>query len=304
MKLLVTGAAQLNEVQLKTLSEMGNEVFFMQLEKDEVPLPYEEIEGVICNGLFLFHEIEDFKNLKYIQITSAGYDRVPMEYVAEKGIKIYNAKGVYSIPMAEFAIGSVLKIYKDMDFFYENQKNGTWEKSKNIRELWNKNVCIVGCGSIGTECAKRFSAFGCNVFGIDSFLKKEEHFSKIYSPDEIEKIIPNADIVILTLPLTAETYHFVGEKELSAMQENAILVNLARGAIIDTAALLNELEKERIFAVLDVFEEEPLQKDSLFWKLKNVIITPHNSFAGEKNAERLWDVIKTNFEHWKYIQQN
>ena len=294
MKLLVTGAAQLNEVQLKTLSEMGNEVFFMQFEKDEVPLPYEEIEGVICNGLFLFHKIEDFKNLRYIQITSAGYDRVPMEYVAEKGIKIYNAKGVYSIPMAEFAIGSVLKIYKSMDFFFENQKNGIWEKSRNIRELWNKNVCIVGCGNIGTECAKRFSAFGCNVFGVDAFLKKEEHFSKIYSPDEIQKILPYSDIVILTLPLTERTFHIFGENELSLMKDGAVLINLARGAIVDTAALINELKKERIFAVLDVFEEEPLQKESPLWKLKNVLITPHNSFAGEHNSERLWNVILNN----------
>ena len=296
MKLLVTGAAQLNEFQLKTLSEMGNEVFFMQNEKDKVPVSYEEIEGVICNGLFLFHKIDEFKNLKYIQITSSGFDRVPMDYVKKHKIEIFNAKGVYSIPMAEFAVSSVLQIYKNTEFFRKNQKNGVWEKNRNLKELYGKNVCIVGCGSVGTECAKRFKAFGCNVFGIDAFLKKEEYFSEIYQPDETAEVFSGSDIVILTLPLTKETYHFVGERELSAMPENAILINLARGAIVDTDALLNELQKERIFAVLDVFEEEPLSKDSLLWKLKNVLITPHNSFVGERNAERLWNVIKTNLE--------
>lgn len=297
MKLLVTGAAQLNEAQLKTLSEMGNEIFFMQNEKEKVPVSYEEIEGIICNGLFLFHEIERFKNLKYIQLTSAGFDRVPIDYIKKQGIEIHNAKGVYSIPMAEYAISSVLQIYKKTDFFCSNQKKRTWEKNRNIRELFGKMVCIVGCGNIGTECAKKFNAFGCNVFGIDAFLKEEKHFSEIYQPDKAVEAFSKADIVILTLPLTEETRHLIGAKELSAMPDESIIINLSRGAVVDTKALLKELEKERIFAVLDVFEEEPLPEDSPFWNMENVLITPHNSFVGEHNAERLWKVIKTNLKN-------
>lgn len=297
MKLLVTGAAQLNEAQLKTLSEMGNEIFFMQNEKEKVPVSYEEIEGIICNGLFLFHEIERFKNLKYIQLTSAGFDRVPIDYIKKQGIEIHNAKGVYSIPMAEYAISSVLQIYKKIDFFRSNQIKRIWEKNRNIRELFGKRVCIVGCGSVGTECAKRFSAFGCEVFGIDAFLKEEKHFSEIYQPDKAVEAFSKADIVILTLPLTEETRHLIGAKELSAMSDESIIINLSRGAVIDTKALIDELKKGRISAVLDVFEEEPLPEDSPFWNMENVLITPHNSFVGEHNAERLWKVIKINLKN-------
>ena len=294
MKLLVTGAAQLNEYQLKTLSEIGNEIAYLQNEKDELPVSYDWIEGTICNGLFLHHNIEKFRNLKYIQITSAGFDRVPMGYIKKQGIEIHNAKGVYSIPMAEYAVSSVLQIYKKTDFFRSNQIKRTWEKNRNIRELFGKRVCIVGCGSVGTECAKRFSAFGCEVFGIDDFLKEEKHFLEIYQPDKTAEVFSNADIVILTLPLTEETRHLIGEKELSAIPDESIIINLSRGAVVDTKSLLKELEKVRIFAVLDVFEEEPLSENSELWTMKNVLITPHNSFAGENNSERLWNVIKTN----------
>ena len=99
MRLLVTGAWQCTKEQLDVLRSQGHEIVFMQNEKDTLPINPCEVEGVICNGLFLYHEIEDFVNLRYIQLTSAGFDRVPMDYVSKKGIKIYNARGVYSIPM-------------------------------------------------------------------------------------------------------------------------------------------------------------------------------------------------------------
>ena len=101
MKILVTGAWQCTDSQLDELKGLGNEIVFMQNEKDELPVSPTEIEGVICNGLLLYHSIEQFTNLRYIQLTSAGFDRVPMDYVQSHNIEIHNAKGVYSIPMAE-----------------------------------------------------------------------------------------------------------------------------------------------------------------------------------------------------------
>ena len=104
MNLLVTGAWSCSTAQLEELCMMGHKVFFMPQERDELPCEYDEVDGVICNGLFLYHDIGKFSNLKYIQLTSAGFDRVPMDYVVAHNIKIYNARGVYSKPMAEYAI--------------------------------------------------------------------------------------------------------------------------------------------------------------------------------------------------------
>ena len=123
MKLLVTGAWKCTQEQLNTLRDFGHDIVFMQNERESLPCKYEEVEGVICNGLFLYHDIKRFVSLRFIQLTSAGFDRVPMEYVQSQGIEIRNARGVYSIPMAEFAISGVLQLYKQSRFFYENQKN-------------------------------------------------------------------------------------------------------------------------------------------------------------------------------------
>ena len=158
MNLLVTGAWSEGKNCIAELEAMGHTVTFMQYEKDELPCSYEWVEGVICNGLFLTHPIEKFTNLRYIQLTSAGFDRVDMDYVKSHGIKIHNARGVYSIPMAEFALCGVLQLYKQAAFFRENQRKHLWEKHRGLLEIAGKNVLIVGCGSVGNECAKRFAA--------------------------------------------------------------------------------------------------------------------------------------------------
>ena len=179
MKLLITGAWKCTSEQLNQIETMGHSVIFMQNEKDELPCLYEEVEGVICNGLFLSHPIEKFTSLRYIQLTSAGFDRVPVDYVQAHGIAIHNARGVYSIPMAEFAISGVLQLYKQSRFFYENQKKSVWGKHRGVLELYEKTVCIVGCGNVGTECAKRFQAFGCNVIGVDLYPREDNAYEKI-----------------------------------------------------------------------------------------------------------------------------
>jgi len=294
MNLLITGAWHCTQEQLEHISRLGHHVFFLQNEKEELPLPYECVEGVICNGLFLHHPIENFTRLRYIQLTSAGFDRVPMDYVKSNGIEIHNARGVYSIPMAEFAVGSVLQLYKQSLFFAENQKKRSWEKHRKLLELYGKQVCIVGCGSVGTECAKRFSAFGCTVTGVDLFPREDAHYSRMAALDSLDDIIPEADVVVLTLPLTEESRHLLSRQRLSKMKNGAVLVNIARGAIVDTAALIDWLNEKRGAAVLDVFEEEPLNDASPLWQMENVIVTPHNSFVGEGNNERLFQRILEN----------
>ena len=274
---------------------MGHEVCFLQNEKEELPCNPKEIEGIICNGLFLSHPIENFRNLRYLQLTSAGFDRVPMDYVKEHGIEIHNARGVYSIPMAEFAVAGVLELYKQSRFFAENQKKHKWEKHRGLQELYGKNVCIIGCGSVGDECAKRFQAFGCHVAGVDLFPREDENYQKMEGFHQLDTLLAEAEIVVLTLPLTEETYHLMNTARIEKLRDGAVLVNIARGAVIDNEALIPEMDRLG-GAVLDVFEEEPLGEDSPLWEMEHVIITPHNSFVGEGNGERLSKAILRNIE--------
>lgn len=298
MNLLVTGAWSEAEENIDSLEKMGHTVYFMKWETDKLPVSPSIIDGVICNGLFLNHNIEAFTALKYIQLTSAGFDRVPMDYVKSHNMKIYNARGVYSIPMAEFALCGVLQLYKKSNFFANNQIQHRWEKDRNLLELYDKNVCIVGCGSVGTECAKRFKAFGTYITGIDIVPYSSQHYDEILSLDNIEQALKTADIVILTLPLTDETRNLFNDNTFSIMKNNSILVNISRGGVVNTDALINALKTKLYGAVLDVFDTEPLCDESILWDMENVIITPHNSFVSDGNRERLSDVIIHSLEEF------
>ena len=298
MKLFITGAITWNEKQKKELQKLGHELIYIQDERiplEEQGINPKEIEGIICNGLFLYNEISDFKSLQYIQLTSAGFDRVPMNYIKEHSIEIHNARGVYSIPMAEFAVGGVLQLYKQSKFFYKNQKEHCWVKNRDIVELFGKTVCIVGCGSVGAECAKRFKAFDCKILGVDLYPKIDERYVSMVSLADLDKALSISDIVILTVPLTEETRHLMNAQRLNNMKIGAVLVNISRGAVVDNEALMNVLPKFS-GAVLDVFEKEPLSKKNPLWEMENVIVTPHNSFVGNGNRERLQGLIIENLD--------
>ena len=302
MNLLVTGAWSDAKNHLDELEGLGHRVRFMQFEKNELPCPYEWAEGVICNGLFLSHPIEKFVNLRFIQLTSAGFDRVDMDYVKAHEIEIHNARGVYSIPMAEFALCGVLQLYKQAAFFRENQKQHLWEKHRGLLELAGKNVCIFGCGSVGNECARRFGAFGCKVTGVDLYPREDSLYSAILPLSDSDSVLSRTDVAVLTLPLTEQTKHLFDDEKLSLLHDGAVLVNIARGAIVDTEALLRHIDRLG-GAVLDVFEEEPLSADNPLWEKENVILTPHNSFVGENNAQRIRKALMKNIMEVSNVNQ-
>ena len=291
MNLLITGAWTDAKEHIAEIEAMGHQARFLQQEKDKLPCTYEWVEGVICNGLFLHHPISRFTNLRYIQLTSAGYDRIPMDEVERRHIEIHNARGVYSIPMAEFAIAGVLDLYKDMARFREQQKRHEWSKNRSIRELAGSKVLIIGCGSVGTECAKRFKAFGCRVIGIDLIVRDDCHFDAIKELQELQAEVKDADVMVLTLPLTDDTRGLVDREILGSFK--GILVNIARGGVVDQKAL----EEWDGSAVLDVFEAEPLEESSSLWERERMIVTPHNSFVGNGNGRRLREVIISNLRN-------
>ena len=156
MKLLVTGALRITPEESAELENLGYEIYFMPDERVAVPdnIPCEEIEAIICNGLFLYTPPDKFPKLRTVQLTSAGLDRVPADYMEAHGIKVFNARGVYSAPMAEFAVCSVLGFYKRSAFFSAAQSEHRWEKHRGLEELGGKRVVIVGAGSASGALAR------------------------------------------------------------------------------------------------------------------------------------------------------
>lgn len=299
MKLLLTGAFKCTDEQIEYLKSLGHEIVFFGDEREKLDFDVSDIEGVICNGLFVYNDIEQFRSLKYIQLTSAGFDRVPMDYIKQHGIEIHNARGVYSVPMAEFALTGILQLVKQSRFFYENQKQHIWEKSRTLGELAGKTAVIVGAGNIGSEVAKRLMAFDVTVVGIDITTDQRPYFDKIELLNNLDEQLKAADIVVLTLPLTDDTKGMFDKSKFDLMKNSCIFVNIARGQLVVENDLIDALNNKKISgAVLDVFETEPLEKTSPLWDMDNVIITPHNSFVGQNNNKRMFDVIISNLENY------
>lgn len=299
MKLLLTGAFKYTDEQIEYIKSLGHDIVLVQDERVRLNFDVSDIEGVICNGLFLYNDIEQFRGLKYIQLTSAGLDRVPLDYTREHNIKIFNARGVYSVPMAEFALTGILELIKQSRFFYENQKKCIWEKSRTLGELSGKTALIVGAGNIGAEVAKRLKAFDMMVIGVDITNDERPYFDKVELLDNLDEQLKNADIVVLTLPLMGSTRGMFNKSKFDLMKNSAIFVNIARGPLVVEKDLVKALEDKKISgAVLDVFDTEPLDESSPLWKMDNVILTPHNSFVGENNAKRMFDVIINNLENY------
>jgi phosphoglycerate dehydrogenase-like enzyme len=303
MNLLITGAFNYAEEQIDKIKSLGYKIIFIQDERLPILTDVSNIDAIVCNGLFLNNDISKFKNLKYLQITSTGLDRVPLDYITENGISFFNAKGIYSIPMAEWVILKILEIYKRSTMFYTFQKMNEWNKQRDLLELTGKNVAIVGFGSVGTEIAKRLKGFGVKIIAVSRRILNTELIDEHFLIDDINEALIKSDIVILTLPLTEDTYHLINSLRISNMKNKSVLINVSRGGIIDENALLVALKNGKFLGVaLDVFEEEPLSSNSPFWNLTNVIITPHNSYVSEIVPTRMFNLIYENLKEFKTKQ--
>ncbi len=301
MKLLLTGAFSYTDEQLSILKNSGFEITFVQDECTELSIDVSEFDAVVCNNLFKYNDPEKFSSLKAVQLTSAGFDRVPVGYFASHSISLFNAKGVYSVPMAEWVILKVLEIYKNSAEFYKQQKKKIWEKHRDLQEINGKTVLIAGVGSVGCECAKRFQAFGAKVLGADLFDSKSPYVNEFIHIDNIKDALRRADITVLTLPLNKSTENLFSENLLSIMKDDSILINVSRGGIINEEDLITQMKNGKFSGVaLDVFEEEPLSAESPLWTLPRLLITPHNSFVSDGTAERMFNLIYKNLTEFDF----
>ena len=221
-------------------------------------------------------------NLKVLQMPNAGYDDA-LAYL-KPGLILCNAQGVHDASTAELAVALALSARRGIPDFVRDQDNENWNHHRRT-SLADSKVGIVGFGSIGKQVAKNLSGFEVEVIG---FSKSGRDSSK--KIEELDSYLPTLDIVILILPLTAESRHMFNKERLAKMKDGALLVNVARGPIVETDALINELNSGRIFAALDVTDPEPLPKGHPLWKAKNLLLVPHvggNSTAFEPRCRKL-----------------
>ena len=221
-------------------------------------------------------------NLKVLQVPNAGYDDA-MEFL-RPGITLCNGRGIHDDSTAELAVGLTIASLRGFATFVRDQDKGEWV-NKNYDSINDRKIGIVGFGSIGTTIARMLSGFSVEIVAFT-----QSGRDNTIAITDLDKHLPSLDVVILILPLTKESKHLFDARRLALMKDGALLVNVARGPIVDTDALVKELNSGRITAGLDVTDPEPLPKGHPLWSAKGVLISPHvggNSSAFEKRARRL-----------------
>jgi len=221
-------------------------------------------------------------NLKILQMPNAGYDDA-IEYVRE-GMTLCNGKSIHDDSTAELAVGLTIASLRGFPDFIRNQDKSAWVHVKN-QSINDKKIGIVGFGSIGKTIAKMLAGFAVEIVPFT-----QSGRDNTISITDLDQHLPTLDIVILILPLTAESKHLFNAKRLGLMKNGSLLVNVARGPIVETDALVKELNSGRITAALDVTDPEPLPSDHPLWQAKGVLISPHvggNTSAFEKRAKKL-----------------
>ena len=258
-------------------------------------------------GLVLRPEqLREAARLKWVHTTSAGVGQLMYPEFRSSGIILTNASGVHAPNMAEHIAGMVVAMARDFPGAMRFQAQRKWAQQEiwdgpaRPRELSGAVALLVGFGAVGRAVAERMRAFGMHIWAVTRSGKAEGSLAeRVCSAAQLDGALPGADYVILTAPETPETHQLMGAKQLAAMKPTAILVNVARGSLVDQVALVAALERRSIGgAALDVASPEPLPPENPLWSLENVFITPHTSGISERIWPRETELLMDNLERW------
>ena len=237
------------------------------------------------------------EDLRLFACNSAGVDHLPLEALAERGVAVTNASGVHGPNVAEHVLGWVLTFARRLDEGRRRQERREWRRFQSFTELAGSTVTVVGLGSIGEAVVERFEGFGAETIGARYSPEKGGPTDEVVGYDDLPAVLPRTDVLVLACPLTETTEGLVGEAELDALPTDAIIVNVARGGVVDTPALVDALRSNALHgAALDVTDPEPLPSDHDLWGFENVFLTPHVAGHTPRYWERRAELLVENLE--------
>ena len=241
--------------------------------------------------------------LRFVQSFSAGTDQFDKALFIKRGVRLASAQGANERAVAEHAIALILALTRQLHLARDNQQARLWrgmigDRALREQELGGKTLAIVGLGRIGMRLAALARAFDMRVIGVRRAARPEPGVAdEVVGQADLAQALARADVVALTCPLTPETEGMIGAAALAALKPGALLINVARGKVVDEAALLAALADGRVrAAALDCFPEEPLPAESAFWTLPNVLITPHAAGETERYERNVVDILVDNIE--------
>ncbi len=238
--------------------------------------------------------------LCWLQASSAGIGQFVKRYHYDERLPdtvFTTSSGIHARPLAEFCIMAILMHYKNLLPTMQNQKHHIWERFATT-DLEGKVLGIVGLGHIGTQVAEYACALGMMVIGTNA-VPPAPCVSRYYLPEELHTMLPQVDVLALSVPHTPDTEKMIGKAELDLLKPGTYLINIARGAVIDEPALIEALHSKHLSgAALDVFQEEPLPPSSPLWDMENVLVSPHSASTSDRENERLTDLFCDNLRRF------
>lgn len=260
-----------------------------------------EADVLVVSGLWRNDLLGHAGKLKYIQSIGAGTDQFSRELLASKSIRLASARGVNAHAVSEHAMALILALARKLPEARDNQTKHHWRgmiSDLEVREdeLFDKALFVVGLGAIGNRLAKLAKAFEMRVLGFRKNLAMGEGAAdSVHTTSDLKSLVSEADYVALTCPLTEETHHLINEDVLARMKPSAFLINVARGACVDEAALVGALMRGAIAgAGLDVAAQEPLPASSPLWSIPSVLITPHTAGETRRYEDCVLDILEEN----------
>lgn len=254
-------------------------------EFDGLPVEVRTVDGsgeslADCQAVVTFEYREAFLDLAWIHSIQAGVDRFPADRLREASVALTNSTGIHGDAVGETVAGYVLALARRLNDHLANQQRGEWSQP-DWDSAWTvagERACVVGLGGLGRGVVDRLTGLGLDVVGVRRTPTPEPGVDRVYPPERLHEAVADARFVVLAVPLTDETRGMVDGDALAAMGEDAYLVNVARGGVVDQDALVEALREGEIAGgALDVFETEPLPEDSPLWGMEDVIVTPHCS---------------------------
>lgn len=301
---LVYLAGWLDEAQMTTLRELAPNVRVVQVSSREEAMKLAPeahgVDGRLASEAF----IEAAPNLVWVQSTSAGVDRYLANepLMSDEGIVLTNMRAVHGPAIADHSFAMLLTLSRNMRVHERNRREGRWGSSdaRGGFALEGRTMFVVGLGGIGTEIAQRANGFGMRVIGSRrSDRPNPAYIERVGKPDELLSMLPDADVVAIALPLTPETEGLFDDGAFAAMKDGAYLINIARGGIVDTDAMVRALDSGRLAgACLDVTDPEPLPAGHPLWSYENVVITPHAAGDAELTRERWMALYRENIRRF------
>lgn len=241
--------------------------------------------------------------LEWLQTNSAGVEAYIQPGVLAGDTLLTNATGAYGLAIAEHMLGMLLELFKKLELYRDAQKSGAWQSQGAVKAVYGSTVLVLGMGDIGGEFAARCKALGAKVIGVRRSPRPcPEYADEVHLLEDLDSLLPHADVVAITLPGTDATRGLMSRERLAKMKEGAVLLNVGRGFIVDTEALCDALERGHLSgAGVDVTDPEPLPPTHRLWNIPTAVVTPHISgfYHLRETHERIVDIFLENLRHFQ-----